>query len=116
MSNPNEMRQIWSWALSWYLKPPSDPAKRVKQADVVSDIKERLGTIDSLPELHHRYCGDHRWCLQLAKNRYPREWPNLGLHALTATSYAIRYVEIITDRPINPREQLPRWIKEWAVW
>ncbi len=110
------MRDVWCWATSWFLKPPASFEKRAKQAQLVESIKAELRTIDQVEGLHDRYCRDSRWCLQLARQQFPREWPTLGVHATTAAAYGLRYVELLTGRTFDAREPLPRWVGEWAIW
>jgi hypothetical protein len=114
--NLTSMRDVWCWALSWFLKPPSSFEKRAKQAQLVEAIKVELRSIEDVEGLHDLYCRDSRWCLQLARQQFPREWPTLGVHATTAAAYGLRFVELMTARPLDAREPLPRWVGEWAIW
>lgn len=114
--NLTAMRDVWCWALSWFLKPPSSVEKRLKQAQLVEAIKGELHKVDQIEALHDLYCRDSRWCLQLARQQFPREWPTLGVHATTAAAYGLRFVELMTCRDIDAREPLPRWVGEWAIW
>ena len=66
--------------------------------------------------LHDMYCKDSRWCLQLARQLFPADWPTLGVHATTAAAYGLRFVELMTCRPLDARQALPRWVGEWAIW
>lgn len=119
-------RDVWIWALSWFSKPPSDAAKRSKQAALIQAIKDQLAHEGSVEEigavwrriggLHDLYCQDSRWCLQLARQMFPREWPQMGVHACTAAAYGLRYVEMMTGKRLDAREPMPRYIGEWAVW
>jgi hypothetical protein len=110
------MRDVWCWGLSWFLKPASNPEKRAKQAQLVEDIKAELRAIEAVGELHELYCRDSRWCLQIARKDFPRDWPTLGVHATTAAAYGLRFVEVMTGRQLDAREPLPRWVGEWAIW
>jgi hypothetical protein len=110
------MRDVWCWALSWFLKPPSNFDKRAKQAELVEAIKGDLRAINDVEGLHDRYCRDSRWCLQVARQHFPREWPTLGVHATTAAAYGLRFVELMTGQPLDARQPLPRWVGEWAIW
>ena len=114
--NLTSMRDVWCWALSWFLKPPSSIEKRVKQASLVEVIKAELLSIDNVEGLHDLYGRDSRWCLQLARQEFPRDWPTLGVHATTAAAYGLRYVELMTRQSIDARQPLPRWVAEWAIW
>jgi hypothetical protein len=114
--NLSGMRDVWCWALSWFLKPPSSLDKRAKQAALVEAIKHELRDVGDVEALHDYYCRDSRWCLQIARQMYPREWPTLGVHATTAAAYGLRFVEMMTQRPLDARQQLPRWVGEWAIW
>lgn len=111
----SEMRDVWSWALSWFVKPPSDAAKRARQAELVGAYLVELRSISTVEGLHERYCRDSRWCLDVARRLFLRDWPTLGVHACTATAYGVRYVEILTGRALDPRN-LPAWVGEWAIW
>jgi hypothetical protein len=110
------MRDVWCWALSWFLKPPSSFEKRAKQAQLVEAIKRELGKVQAVEDLHELYCRDSRWCLRLARQLFPREWPTLGVHASTAAAYGLRFVELMTGRTLDARQPLPRWVGEWAIW
>jgi hypothetical protein len=114
--NLTGMRDVWCWALSWFLKPPSSPEKRAKQAALVEAIKAELRPIEAVEGLHDMYCRDSRWCLQLARQHFPRDWPTLGVHATTAAAYGLRFVEMMTGRPLDARQPLPKWVGEWAIW
>lgn len=114
--NLTGMRDVWCWALSWFLKPPSSPEKRAKQAALVEAIKAELHPIEGVEGLHDMYCRDSRWCLQLARQHFPREWPTLGVHATTAAAYGLRFVELMTGRQLDARRPLPKWVGEWAIW
>jgi hypothetical protein len=114
--NLTGMKDVWCWALSWFLKPPSSYDKRAKQAQLVQSIKEQLQGLDQVEGLHDLYSRDSRWCLELARQQFPRDWATLGVHATTATAYGLRYVELMTNRPLDAREPLPRWVGEWAIW
>jgi hypothetical protein len=114
--NLSGMRDVWCWALSWFIKPPSNGEKRARQALLVEAIKGELRGVELVEELHGRYCQDSRWCLQIARRLYPRDWPTLGVHATTAAAYGLRYVELMTGRRLDAREPLPRWVGEWAIW
>ena len=117
-SNPNltGMRDVWCWALSWYVKPPPSAEKHAQQAALIEAIKAGLQDIEIVEALHERYCADSRWCLNLARTMFPREWSRLGVHATTAAAYGLRYIELMTNRAIDAREPLPRWVGEWAIW
>jgi hypothetical protein len=114
--NLSGMRDVWCWALSWFLKPPSNCEKRARQAVLVESIKLELHRVELVEELHDLYCRDSRWCLQIARQLYPRDWPTLGVHATTAAAYGLRFVELMTGRSLDAREPLPRWVSEWAIW
>ncbi len=114
--NLTGMRDVWCWALSWFLKPPTSPEKRAKQAALVQAIKSELRHVYAADDLHDLYTGDSRWCLQIARQEFPREWPTLGVHAATAAAYGLRFVEIMTGHDVDAREVLPRWLGEWAIW
>lgn len=114
--NLTGMRDVWCWALSWFLKPPSSADKRARQAILVESIKVELRAITSIEELHDLYCRDSRWCLQVARRLFPRDWPTLGVHATTAAAYGLRFVELMTGRELDARDSLPRWVGEWAIW
>lgn len=114
--NLTGMRDVWCWALSWFLKPPSSRDKRAKQAALVEAIKAELKRVEQVEALHDLYSRDSRWCLQLARQLYPREWPTLGVHATTAAAYGLRFVELMTTRELDARDPLPRWVGEWAIW
>ena len=114
--NLTAMRDVWCWALSWFLKPPSSYEKRAMQAALVEAIKDELRNVEQVEGLHDMYCKDSRWCLQLARQLFPADWPTLGVHATTAAAYGLRFVELMTCRPLNAREPLPRWVGEWAIW
>ncbi|TAK20143.1 MAG: hypothetical protein EPO26_18780 [Chloroflexota bacterium] len=114
--NLTGMRDVWCWALSWFLKPPSSPDKRSKQAALIELIKCELRRVESVEALHDLYSQDSRWCLQLARNHFPRDWPSLGVHATTAAAYGLRFVELMTRRDLDARDVLPRWVGEWAIW
>ena len=114
--NLTGMRDVWCWALSWFLKPPSSAEKRARQAQLVEAIKAELRGVVTVEELHDLYCRDSRWCLQIARQLYPRDWPTLGVHATTAAAYGLRFVELMTNRPLDARDALPRWVGEWAIW
>lgn len=114
--NPEGMRDVWCWALSWFLKPPSYQVKRAKQAQLVEAIKQELRSIDTIPGLHDKYCRDSRWCLDLARKLFPRDWPTLGVHSTAAAAYGLRFVEIKTNKPFDAREHIPSWLREWAIW
>jgi hypothetical protein len=114
--NLTGMRDVWCWALSWFLKPPSSAEKRARQAQLVEAIKAELRSVATVEELHDLYCRDSRWCLQIARQLYPRDWPTLGVHATTAAAYGLRFVELMTNRPLDARDVLPRWVGEWAIW
>jgi hypothetical protein len=114
--NLTGMRDVWCWALSWFLKPPSSVAKRAKQAALVEAIKAELRSVDAVEGLHERYGRDSRWCLQLARQQFPTDWPTLGVHATTAAAYGLRFVELMTSRSLDARQPLPRWLGEWAIW
>lgn len=113
--NEYDMRDVWSWALSWFRKPPKSVDKRARQALLVAAIKDELAGLETIPDLHHHYCADSRWVVTLARREFPRDWPTLGVHACTAAAYGIRHVEILTDTTLNPREPLPAWTAEWAT-
>ena len=114
--NMNGMRDVWCWALSWYLKPPQNREKRIKQSQCVEAIKQELKSITSVQELHNCYTQDSKWCLQIARELYPRDWPSLGVHATSAAAYGLRYVELMVNKPLNAKETLPKWVGEWAIW
>jgi hypothetical protein len=109
------MRDVWSWALSWFRKPPSSPAKRLKQAQLVAIYLEMIRDAEDVPSLHAHYCADSRWALTAAKALFPREWPTLGIHATTAAAFGVRYVELMTGARLDPLN-LPQWTSEWAIW
>lgn len=109
------MRDVWCWALSWFRKPPSSPQKRARQTELVAALLEQLRQTDAVWSLHDRYCGDSRWQLKLARERFPRDWATLGLHACAAAAYGIRFVELSTGKALDPAA-LPAWVGEWAVW
>lgn len=108
------MRDVWCWAVSWFRKPPGDPVKRARQAELIAALQAQLGGEVSSGALHARYAGDSRWCLETARRLYPGAWPTLGVHACTATAYGLRYVELVTGRPVDARA-LPAWLGEWAM-
>jgi hypothetical protein len=114
--NLTGMRDVWCWALSWFLKPPSSAEKRSHQAQLVEAIKAELRQVVTVEELHDLYCRDSRWCLQIARQLFPRDWPTLGVHATTAAAYGLRFVELMTNRRLDARDSLPRWVGEWAIW
>lgn len=114
--NLTGMRDVWCWALSWFLKPPSSHDKRAKQAELVEAIAAELRRVDAVEALHEMYGRDSRWCLQLARQHFPRDWPTLGVHATTAAAYGVRFVELMTGRRLDARQPLPRWVGEWAIW
>jgi hypothetical protein len=114
--NLSGMRDVWCWALSWFLKPPSSAEKRAKQAALVEAIKAELRGVEAVEDLHELYARDSRWCLQLARQHFPRDWPTLGVHATTAAAYGLRFVELMTARSLDAKQPLPRWVGEWAIW
>ena len=114
--NVSGMRDVWCWALSSFLKPPSSVDKRAKQAALVEAIKAELRSVDAVEGLHELYCRDSRWCLHLARQHFPRDWPTLGVHAATAAAYGLRFVELMTARSLDAKKPLPRWVGEWAIW
>ncbi len=116
VSHSCEMLDVWCWALSWYIKPPINVEKRAKQSALVYVLKTELYDISSNHELIIRYRSDSRWTLHMARKTYPRDWPTLGVHAVTAATFGIRHVEIMTNRVLDPRRPLPMWIGEWAIW
>lgn len=109
------MRDVWGWALSWFKKPPGDPEKRAQQAALVAVYLDALRTVDTVEGLHDRYTGDSRWTLLLARERFPRLWPVLGIHATTAAAYGFRFVELATGQHLDPTSP-PTWLGEWAIW
>jgi hypothetical protein len=109
------MRDVWSWSLSWFRDTPTSKEKRARQAALVTAIKRELAGIGTVPDLHDRYCQDSRWVLLLARERFPREWPTLGMHACTAAAFALRYVELVTGADLDATYSLPRWVGEWAI-
>ena len=112
----NGIRDVWSWALSWFVKPPSDPQKRARQTVLIEAIVQQLRGLDTVGDLHTWYTADTRWTLETAKQLYPRDWPTLGVHACTGAAYGLRYVEIQTGQRLDARQPLPTWIGEWAIW
>ncbi len=121
--NPNDMPEIWIWALSWFSKPPQSPAKRMKQAVLVEVIKgefaaqlEKRGISEDMSGLHSLYRADSAWALQIARREFPRDWPTLGVHATTAAAFGLRHVELMTGKTIDARQPLPGYVKEWATW
>jgi len=114
--NATGMRDVWSWALSWFMRPPNSPEKRAKQAEVIDGIKWHLHSTTSIAALHELYGRDSSWCVQIARRLYPTEWATLGIHATTAAAFGLRYVELTTGKSLSARQPLPRWLGEWAVW
>ncbi|HEV8634109.1 MAG TPA: hypothetical protein VG370_07705 [Chloroflexota bacterium] len=114
--NLTGMRDVWCWALSWFLKPPANGQKRARQALLVESIKRELQKVQAVEELHDRYCQDSRWCLQIARQLFPQDWPTVGVHATAAAAFGLRFVELMTGRSLDAREPLPRWVSEWAIW
>jgi len=110
------MRDVWIWALSWFLKPAASPEKRAQQAVLIQAIKAELEDLHAVAGLHDRYAADSRWCLLLARRLFPRAWPTLGTHACAAAAYGLRYVELMTGHELDARGPLPAWLSEWAVW
>lgn len=109
------MRDVWCWALSWLRRPPVSDDKRRAQLALVEAIKERLRDQSTTADLDARYAADRRWCLELARARFPRRWPTLGVHACTAAAYGLRAVELLTGRSIDATAPLPPWLGEWAL-
>ena len=111
-----ECRDVWSWALSWLMTETLAVERRRMQREVVASIAQALSQVDAVQDLHELYQGDSRWCVELARLRFPKDWASLGVHATSAAAFGVRYVELVTGRPIDARQPLPRWISEWAVW
>lgn len=115
--DPNRMLDVWCWTLSWFLKPPSSAEKRARQSMLVESIKAELRTIESIKELQNRYQDrGSQWCIKMAKQMYPSDWPTIGISACTAAAYGVRYVEMVTNSPLDARQELPKWVGEWAIW
>ena len=113
--NGMDIKDVWCWALSWFLKPPANPDKRGKQAVLVQTIKLELKNIKDVPSLHERYASESPRCLIIAREIFPNEWTTLSAHT-TAAAYGLRFVELMTRREINATKPLPRWVGEWAIW
>ncbi len=122
-----DMREVWCHSLSRFSKPPSSLERRAKQATLVQLIKDELvkrenvklqtePDLNRIDFLHTTYCSDSRWCLNLARQQFPNEWPHLLVHFTTATAYGLRVVEQMTGQQIDARQPLPMWIGEWAIW
>jgi hypothetical protein len=111
------MRAVWSWALGYLRKPAADPDRRAKQRVLVAVLAGDLRDVDTVAGLHARYADPEqaRHCLAIARGIYPGEWPALGVQAVTAAAYGVRYVEIVTGQRLDARH-LPGWIGEWGVW
>lgn len=115
--NPNEMREVWSWALSWMLRPSSLPELRAKQQKLIEAIHTKLAEVESPEVLQHLYLHDSGWEFTIiAKNLYPTDWAILGIHATTAAAFGLRYVELQTGKKLDATKELPRWLGEWAAW
>lgn len=114
--NPNEIRDVWRWALSWYVKPPSSLEKRTKQTFVVTEILAKLREIEEPRALIELYSRSNIWCIKLTKEKYPGEFTTLGIHAITAVAYGLRFIEMSTNRRFNNLQILPEWIGELAIW
>jgi hypothetical protein len=110
------IRDVWSWSLSWFIKPPQSPAKRAKQAALVEGIKGCLADCATPGALHARYAAGTHFALAVARSMHPRDWTALGIHACTAAAFGLRYVELMTGKTIDARLPLPRWASEWATW
>lgn len=114
--NPHEMRDVWSWGLSWLARSTTAIERRNKQREITKAIHEHLKRIDSMEALDDLYARDSRWCIYVARTLYPNDWESLGVHATSSAAFGIRYVELATGKDIDARNNLPKWIGEWAVW
>jgi hypothetical protein len=109
------MRPVWSWALAWFRSRPEPPSLRARQARLIALLKAALRPIRTPAELDASYAADSRWTTRVVRKQRPRDWSTPGLHACMASAYALRYVEIVTGRRLDPRKALPHWVDEWCT-
>ena len=111
-----EMRDDWSWAMSWFVRPSEKVSERREmQARLIEAVKAGLQDSVTAVGLNERYSGDSSWVYKLARGMFPAEWAKLGVHACTAVAYGLRYTEIMMGLEIDAREPMPVWMGEWAV-
>lgn len=123
-----EIRDVWSWALSWYIKG-GESAKHEKQTAVIRALLTELRHLDTLTLLDTHYGSDARWVVVLTRRLYPTDWATLGMHAMAAAAYGIRYMEIVyglrrregEDGLVIEPEELTKGqgrvvASEWACW
>lgn len=85
--------------------------------EILNQLTER-GVALSVKELHELYAENafSLRSLQIARERFPRQWSTLSIHATTAVAFGLAYVEMMTRRKLDAREPLPHWLGEWAIW
>ncbi|MBI2942193.1 MAG: hypothetical protein HYY04_17310 [Chloroflexi bacterium] len=110
-----QMRPRWSEALWRYLRAPRLTAQRERQADVIDAIKQQLVDITSPADLCIHYQTSLSLCQQVADALYPDDPFLADLHRTRDVAYGLRYVELVTGRPLSAFDSLPAWLGEWAV-
>ncbi len=109
------MFQPWVEALWRFVRAPKLTDQRERQVNVVDAIKDYLDPIDSVEQLAAHYQSSGELCRRIVLALYPADAQLQDLRRTQDVAYALRYVELMTGHDLDPGDQLPSWIGEWAV-
>ena len=108
-------QQLWYEALWRFARAPKLTDQRQRQIDVICAIKGYLDPIVSQEQLLAHYQANAELCRHIALALHPGDGQLQDLHRTQDVAYALRYVELMTGHELHPRDRLPSWIGEWAV-
>ncbi len=109
------MFQPWAEALWRFVRAPKLTDQRERQVNVIDAIKDYLDPIDSVDQLGAHYQSSGELCRRIVLALYPADAQLQDLRRTQDVAYALRYVELMTGHDLDPGDQLPSWIGEWAV-
>jgi hypothetical protein len=106
---------VWAYCLGAYLRPPTGPDVRARQADLIGAYLGELRRLCHDPRgLRSVYHEGSSARLDLAKRLLPTEWRSVHVYACAAVAFAVRWLEVRFDCRLDPR-RLPAWVAEWGI-
>lgn len=112
-----ELLAVWSEGLYEFKDfklRAKDPLKRVRSR-FVYEVKMEITPINKMPELIDKYADYQSWAFAIARQIYPDDVSILNIEGSVPAAFGLRVVEELRELKIDPREDLPRWIIEYAI-